>query len=261
MTSSASSAIPTNFSKQCAAKIIVGMSTSPNFPLTGLANDSWMSTSNPNFSSSDLPNFPLGVLRLILLAVLMLAMSPEAFAKGKAEGESPRRAFPTGLGLIISFTPYYSTLSDESLQNYALSVGLTYDIDRRIELRLTFYTGEEVVASDPSRLVSGKLLMGAGSIGAVYHFAYFGRFRLYGGGGIDLQTILNGAQKGYNGNGFQLSAGTEYLLDRNISLSGGLLFKRSYYRSFVNNGNWSSLQPRFNDSWIGLTLAVNVHFD
>lgn len=214
-----------------------------------------------NFSTSHLPNFSSGKLQWLLLAVLMLSMSSEAFAKGNAEGRGPNEAFPTGLGLAISVTPYYSTLSDESLQNYTLSVGLTYDFNSRLSLRALFFTGEEVVASDPSRPVSGKLLMGAGSIGAVYHFAYVGRFRFYGGGGIDLQTILNSAQKGYNGNGFQLSAGTDYLLDRNISLSGGLLFKRCYYRSFVNKGNWSALNPRFNDSWIGLTLAVNVHFD
>ena len=40
------SAIPTNFSKQSAAKITVGMSTSPIFLLAKLAIDSWWSTSN-----------------------------------------------------------------------------------------------------------------------------------------------------------------------------------------------------------------------
>ncbi len=40
-----SSAIPTNFTKQRAGKIIVGMSIPPAFGGTKLANDSWMGTS------------------------------------------------------------------------------------------------------------------------------------------------------------------------------------------------------------------------
>ena len=40
------SAIPTNFTKQRAGKIIVGMSVPPAFGGTKLANDSWMGTRN-----------------------------------------------------------------------------------------------------------------------------------------------------------------------------------------------------------------------
>ncbi len=198
---------------------------------------------------------------MIVLSFLLVASGPEALAKGSSEGDGPEKPFPTGLGLAVSVMPYYSTLSDQSLQNYAVSAALVYDFNSRLRLKLTFFTGEEMVATSNSRPVTGKLLLGAGSIGATYYFAYLDRLRFGAGAGFDLQTILNDAQKGYNGNGFHLSAGGEHLLDQHFTLGAGLLFKRCFYRSLVNKGNWSELLPRINDSWIGLTFGVGVHFD
>jgi len=168
--------------------------------------------------------------------------------------------YPSGLGLIISFMPYYSRLSDESMRNYALTVGLSYTFSSRIASELRFYTGEEVLADRNYLPVKGKLLLGAGDIIIRSYLANLKSIRFYCGVGLGLQTILTGNQKGYNGYGLLAYAGAEYLISRAISISTQITYKRCYYTTFVNGGTWNWLNPKFTDNWLGLDIDLNVYF-
>jgi len=168
--------------------------------------------------------------------------------------------YPSGLGLIISFMPYYTTLSDESMRNYALTVGLSYTFSSRIASELRFYTGEEVLADRNYLPVKGKLLLGAGDIIIRSYLANLRSIRFYCGVGLGLQTILTEEQKGYNGYGLLAYTGGEYLINRAISISTQITYRRCYYTTFVNGGTWNWLNPKFSDNWLGLDIDLNVYF-
>ncbi|MGC8595951.1 MAG: hypothetical protein ACP5MI_10165 [Candidatus Kryptoniota bacterium] len=165
-----------------------------------------------------------------------------------------------GLGLVISFMPYYSALSDEAMRNYVLTVGLSYTFNSSLGAEARFYTGEEELTRRDYLPVTGKLLIGAGDIMIQSYLADFRHVRLYAGCGAGLQTILTEQQKGYNGYGVMAYAGGETLASRDISTSIALCYRRCYYTSLVNGGNWSRLNSNFTDDWIGLNVAVNLYF-
>ncbi|MCL4511908.1 MAG: hypothetical protein M1470_12675 [Bacteroidetes bacterium] len=168
--------------------------------------------------------------------------------------------YPNGLALVISFMPYNSALSDETMRNYALSVGLSYAFSSIISAEVRFFTGEEVLTGRHYLPVSGKLLLGGGNISIRSYLANVNRFRFYAGIGGGLQTILTEAQRGYNGDELLIFSGGEYLVSRDVSLSIGLSYKKCYYTTFVNGGMWSRLGLEFADDWLGLDVAAVVHF-
>jgi hypothetical protein len=168
-----------------------------------------------------------------------------------------------GLALLVGYERYHSSLSSLTAGNFNVFVGAGYNITSRFFADLKIYTGTEHTDEAKTSLVSGDFALGGGAIELTYRLFGDGTIRPSITGGYDLATILSSQQSssGYNGHGYHLQLGGEYLASEFLSVEVSAVYKYRRYKELIINGDSRSIPDPIIDHSVGLNVGCSIQFN
>ncbi len=178
---------------------------------------------------------------------------------------------PRGFTTSFATTAYYSSLSNYVSGNHDFSIGFGYNISPQILAGIRVYAGMQQTSTAYTQPIAGRFDLGGGAVQLTYRFLSSGPWRSFVRAGYELSTILTsetqagsggtGTTSGYNGRGFQLYTGVEYLTTPRIGIEGNIMYRRRQYTDLIIAGQNLGSRAAFNDNCYGVSLGCNLNFN
>jgi hypothetical protein len=175
-----------------------------------------------------------------------------------AAADSLTACFPRGISMLAGRTLNYSSRSGYAAGNYDFYLAAGYNITPSLLVDLKIYTGTDHLDAGPGVPVSGKFADGGGSLELLYRIAHASPVHPVIAAGYDLATVLS-TQSGYNGDGFHIQAGAEYMFLKNFSVELEAVYHYRRYSSLILGGEASDMDQPLIQRVFGINLGVAVH--
>jgi hypothetical protein len=190
----------------------------------------------------------------LALAVILSTGGQFSRADLRGGGRDSTQEVNHGLIFDLGVEPHYPSVSSHLSPLVTLGVG--YELSRRLTFSMRFITGSENIGQQPTRPVWGTLRIGGADLDATLFLRDERSLCPYVSLGFGLYTVETRGGEGYNGSGEDIAVGVQALLLQYFAINLSMTYRSLRFYNIVGDTDPTGIFEPFHDHTVGMMLSI-----